>query len=232
MKERSWNLINEENFFVFFRSRRPCEAKGWVACLSGSRIGPGAVHIRVCCRLWPMGMYLWSTTIQLFPGQPPSKAEDGSQGWTFGSRGGIAGDRDDGWVTVHISRADLIRASESLLFLVSTIYPCVFEHWLTHSVIPHHHLEVPSDDIFQCIKLNNPLIISLHFRFRETHLSFLEVGPMHVACSNGKRHSLESTHQTSIKILVLLLISQLCDHKTICLTLTLSFLICKMQDAS
>lgn len=58
------------------------------------------------------------------------------------------GDRDNGLGTIHICRVNLIRTSDSPLFLVDIIYPPVFERWLTHSVISHLHLEVLSEGYF------------------------------------------------------------------------------------
>lgn len=147
MKERSWNLINEENL-IFSWAKDRMKPNAGVRVWEAARIGPGAAHIRVCCCLWLMiELYLLSAINLLFPGQSPSKAEDDSQGSAFGSRGRIAGDRDDGLE----DRSHLQGCSDqSIRFSTSfrsTLYACVFESWLTHSVISHLLSEGPSDDI-------------------------------------------------------------------------------------
>lgn len=70
-----------------------------------------------------------------------------------------------GWRRVHITRADLIRASDSPLpFLAQSIYV-----YLTHSVISHLRLDAPDDKVsLSCIKMKAILIISLFFKFKET----------------------------------------------------------------
>lgn len=94
MKERSWNLIEEENL-LFSGAEDPMGSKAGVRVWVTARVSPGSVHIRVLPVLNQDTYFICNHSAP--PRTTPFQGwEDDSQGWTFGSRGGGVGDRGDG----------------------------------------------------------------------------------------------------------------------------------------
>lgn len=158
----------EKTFFSGAKAHQRPEAEGRVG--GAARIRPSAVQTRVPGCLWLTGSHFPPASIQLSPGQRLPRLRIWFPRWDLWEEGRMEGGRDDGpGNTSHLQgwSDQSIRFSSSFRH---TIYLSLFDDpWLTHSVSPCPHWEVPGDGIFfSCINMNILLITSLSFRFRET----------------------------------------------------------------